>query len=732
MRTPWPLPWTDWSQICQFCFNSLKTTYEKSTCPNCRRPYDEKTIQYKIPTAEEFKADQANKNKKQLAAKRKETEKREVETSSRRNLAGVRVKQQNLVYVIGLVPQIKDESSLLQTLRGPEYFGQYGDIEKIVVSKPKPGVSNQGIGVYVTYARKDDAALCIQTVDGTMNGDRMLRAQFGTTKYCSAFLRGEVCQNKNCSFLHETGEDGQHSSLQNEPHSKPKPLPAMAPPARPASATQSITSQPMARQGSDNSEERKGSIDASALPSSVSWATGPVATKVRRLSQTTSRATPSPQNTYSTIFAQKAEGKTREAIVETPEPKSTPSTNPPASRSSTEASIPSRPAVVDPIQSIFDGVIKSICSNPFQFRFSDACLSSEDKEKLDNFPVLIDPEGGAKRRAMQDKEDAERARLENEAKVKLEERATAAAEHAMDDEMGAGSLALGGEPDDNNNPRPPSARGAIGRPTMSSPMEQLGFAPRSSTPQQRRLDHLAGNVQQASGLQAPTHNTAGEMSDFERSAPQFSQAQFDQIRNHQRHGSRYFNNDNKPSSRFQSQQQSFYSSGIQGPPPGLPASGTPPVSGGGMFAHGQNFTNPGFGTGKDDMHLRGRSGTGAGPDSKRELLFSFQDNPLVPPPLSHDPALAAGLANPLYGQYIGTYQDPGLVKQRKKGKKHRHANTSSSGGVEHLADPSIVQARVHQGQGSSIGQGLYSGGTQGGYQQQMNPMYGGGGYARGW
>lgn len=162
-------------QICQFCFHSLKNTYDKSTCPNCRRPYDESTIQYKIPTAEELKLDQLNKSKRAAAAKRKETEKREVEASSRRNLAGVRVKQQNLVYVIGLEPTKKDETSLMETLRGKDYFGQYGPIEKVVVSKPKPGALNQGVGVYVTFKNKDDAAMCISCVDGTTNGDKILR-----------------------------------------------------------------------------------------------------------------------------------------------------------------------------------------------------------------------------------------------------------------------------------------------------------------------------------------------------------------------------------------------------------------------------------------------------------------------------------------------------------------------------------------------------------------------------
>lgn len=118
----------------------------------------------------------ALKHRKAAAAKKKEVEKREIEASSRKNLAGVRVVQKNLVYVIGLNPTIRDENQLLQTLRGREYFGQYGEIEKIVVSKAKPGGNpNQGIGVYVTYATKQDAATCIAAVDGSANGDRVLR-----------------------------------------------------------------------------------------------------------------------------------------------------------------------------------------------------------------------------------------------------------------------------------------------------------------------------------------------------------------------------------------------------------------------------------------------------------------------------------------------------------------------------------------------------------------------------
>ena len=80
--------------------------------------------------------------------------------------------------MIGLVPDLKDEPKLLQTLRGKDYFGQYGEIEKIVVSKAKPGQTNQGVGVYVTFTRKEDAAVCITAIDGTKNEEPIAQVCF--------------------------------------------------------------------------------------------------------------------------------------------------------------------------------------------------------------------------------------------------------------------------------------------------------------------------------------------------------------------------------------------------------------------------------------------------------------------------------------------------------------------------------------------------------------------------
>lgn len=98
-----------------------------------------------------------------------------METLSRKHLAGLRVMQRKLVYVVGLNPKSREED-LLETLRGDQYFGQYGKIIKIVVSKAKEGANgNSSQGIYVTFAREEDAERCIKAVDGSQNGDRVLR-----------------------------------------------------------------------------------------------------------------------------------------------------------------------------------------------------------------------------------------------------------------------------------------------------------------------------------------------------------------------------------------------------------------------------------------------------------------------------------------------------------------------------------------------------------------------------
>ncbi|CAO3610007.1 unnamed protein product [Cunninghamella echinulata] len=135
-----------------------------------------------------------------------------MEAVNRRHLANMRVVQKNLVYVIGLHPKYATE----EIIRSNDYFGQFGKIAKVVINKrniaPTTHVGGStslqpSAAIYVTYQRKEDADKAIQTVDGHTIAGRILRASYGTTKYCTYYLRNMTCPNPSCLYLHEPGEE---------------------------------------------------------------------------------------------------------------------------------------------------------------------------------------------------------------------------------------------------------------------------------------------------------------------------------------------------------------------------------------------------------------------------------------------------------------------------------------------------------------------------------------------
>ena len=118
-----------------------------------------------------------------------------------------RIITKNLVYVIGLSSSIANKDKLLRY----EYFGQYGTIVKIVVNKSKAYNQNSPNGpsfsAYVTFSKPSEASIAILSLDETMIDNHLVRASFGTTKYCSFFLKGVECTNKECLFLHRIADE---------------------------------------------------------------------------------------------------------------------------------------------------------------------------------------------------------------------------------------------------------------------------------------------------------------------------------------------------------------------------------------------------------------------------------------------------------------------------------------------------------------------------------------------
>eukprot|EP01129_Flabellula_baltica_P016803 TRINITY_DN9122_c0_g1_i1.p1 TRINITY_DN9122_c0_g1~~TRINITY_DN9122_c0_g1_i1.p1 ORF type:complete len:440 (+),score=71.47 TRINITY_DN9122_c0_g1_i1:171-1490(+) len=131
--------------------------------------------------------------------------KKKVQVLNRKKLSNVRVIQRNLVYVTNISLDLAKG----ELLKSDQYFGKFGKIKKIVVNRNNvySGPQGRSVSAYVTYFREQDAAAAIASVDKMVIESRVLRASFGTTKYCSYFLRNVRCPNPDCMYLHELGSE---------------------------------------------------------------------------------------------------------------------------------------------------------------------------------------------------------------------------------------------------------------------------------------------------------------------------------------------------------------------------------------------------------------------------------------------------------------------------------------------------------------------------------------------
>ena len=123
------------------------------------------------------------------------------------SLKQVRIIKTNLIHVHGLPKNLVSKD----LLKSPEYFGQYGKIIKIIINqKENPDNNRKTYSAYITYSNKREASLAILCVDSLMIKGKIIRAFFGTNKYCNYFLNNNRCPNSaKCIFLHklETNRD---------------------------------------------------------------------------------------------------------------------------------------------------------------------------------------------------------------------------------------------------------------------------------------------------------------------------------------------------------------------------------------------------------------------------------------------------------------------------------------------------------------------------------------------
>eukprot|EP01041_Mallomonas_annulata_P011509 gene11509-24066_t len=189
-------------RVCMWCWHHIKESLS-GLCPGCRAPY--KTDPHAFSAVDRNEIVKKNKERKQKEKNERKDVDRPVAKApptDRKHLHNYRVIQRNLVYIIGVPVPLASE----ELLRSPEYFGQYGKIGKIVIHK-NSNSAHPTVSAYVTFYYKEDARAAIAALEGFWLDGHHLRASFGTTKYCNNFIRGVPCNNPECVYLHELGED---------------------------------------------------------------------------------------------------------------------------------------------------------------------------------------------------------------------------------------------------------------------------------------------------------------------------------------------------------------------------------------------------------------------------------------------------------------------------------------------------------------------------------------------
>ena len=120
------------------------------------------------------------------------------------SLSKQRIIQRNLVHLQGFPDSMYNENLLLS----PEYLGQYGSIKKIVLVSKEDKIAHKRVNsAYITFETDFQAAYCILSIDSIKLNNQIVRAFFGTTKYCNHFLNNFLCFNlEKCMFLHHLAD----------------------------------------------------------------------------------------------------------------------------------------------------------------------------------------------------------------------------------------------------------------------------------------------------------------------------------------------------------------------------------------------------------------------------------------------------------------------------------------------------------------------------------------------
>jgi hypothetical protein len=131
-----------------------------------------------------------------------------------KNLSKLRIIQKNLVHFQNFPDFLLNKD----ILSSKEYFGKFGKILKIVVvSKEDEITKKKQNSAYITFSNNKEAALAILNFDSILIGENLVRAFFGTSKYCIHFLNNLECYNKEkCMFVHQLANENDYLGVNSK------------------------------------------------------------------------------------------------------------------------------------------------------------------------------------------------------------------------------------------------------------------------------------------------------------------------------------------------------------------------------------------------------------------------------------------------------------------------------------------------------------------------------------
>lgn len=73
----------------------------------------------------------------------------------------------------------------------------------MIINKPAfLGHNKNQFSIYATFSSEKEAMLCRLALEEYKFQNNLIKASFGTTKYCSFFVSKQKCQNQECLYLH--------------------------------------------------------------------------------------------------------------------------------------------------------------------------------------------------------------------------------------------------------------------------------------------------------------------------------------------------------------------------------------------------------------------------------------------------------------------------------------------------------------------------------------------------